>query len=235
MDEKLKDLRSAMDRTVLNGDHFTDEHKQKIKASVKKSRGLSRERSWVPKSLGFVAVAILVLFVTSIMGNELIDRNNSNQAVVEKEETQAHNQKDQVRTIQTYLEKELTGPSEELGAILGQEELYPPELFDYFEESYGPLVVDLNRFINTNFTLIWLRYASDNGYQLKPVDIDIKKIDNIQNDAYRFEVKVHYRKDGKANTVTVKGRADMTEEGKIIMIRDLDDSGLTDIIRTEEE
>ena len=62
-----------------------------------------------------------------------------------------------VRTIQTYLENEFTGPSDELINALEQEGAYPPELQAYVEENYKPLVVDLEQLVNKNLTLTYLR------------------------------------------------------------------------------
>ncbi len=127
---------------------------------------------------------------------------------------------DNVKTIRTYLENELTGPSDELINALDNG-LYPPELLAYLEENYNPLVADLDKLLNSNLVLIWLRIAAANGYQLRPTNIDIQKIDNIQNDAYNFEVYVEYSKDGQTKTDTITGIMNLNDDGKIITIRNI--------------
>ena len=131
-----------------------------------------------------------------------------------------------LKTIQTYLEYEFTGPSDELINALKQEGAYPPELQAYVEENYKPLVADLENFVLKNFTLIYLWTAYENGYHLKPTNIEIQKIDGIKEDAYDYEVSVEYTKDEQTNTANVTGIINLNENGKISVIRNLDDGGL---------
>jgi hypothetical protein len=153
------------------------------------------------KKIGILSIAVLVSVFIFIAGcSEKSDEN--------------------VKTIQTYLENELTGPSDELINALEQEGAYPPELQSYLEENYKPLVTDLNRLVKSNLVLIWLREAAANRYQLKPVQIEIQKADS-QNKAYDFEVKVEYSKDDQTNTDTITGRINIDDKGKIVSIRNI--------------
>ena len=133
---------------------------------------------------------------------------------------------EKVNTIQTYLEKEFTGPSDELINVFKQKATYPPELKAYLEDNYKPLVADLDNFVLKNFTLIYLRTAYENGYHLQPTNIDIQKVDGIEEDAYDYEVAVQYTKDGQINTATVTGIMNISQNGKISIIRNKDDREL---------
>jgi hypothetical protein len=128
-----------------------------------------------------------------------------------------------VKTIQTFLEKEFTGPNDELTDALEQEGAFPPELREYAEENYKPLVMNLENMINSNHVLLFQRFAYENGYQLKPTTIDIQK---VQDHAYEYEVNVEYSKDGQKNTAAITARINLNDDGKIVTIRNMDDDGL---------
>ncbi|MBM6617786.1 hypothetical protein [Bacillus suaedaesalsae] len=153
------------------------------------------------RKIGIFSIAVLISVFIFIAGySEESDRN--------------------VKTIQTYLENEFTGPNDELINALEQESAYPPELQSYLEENYKPLVTDLDRLIRSNLVLIWLREATANGYQLKPLQIEIQKAES-QNKAYDFEVKVEYSKDDQTNTEIITGRINIDDNGKIVSIRNM--------------
>jgi hypothetical protein len=128
-----------------------------------------------------------------------------------------------VKTIQTFLEKEFTGPSDELTHALEQDGAFPPELKEYAQENYKPLVMNLEEMINSNHVLLFQRFAYENGYQLKPTTIDIQK---AQDHAYDYEVNVEYSKDGQKNTAVISARINLNDNGKIVTIRNLEDDGL---------
>ena len=134
-------------------------------------------------------------------------------------------------TVKAYLKQEFTGPSDELINALEQDGANPPELKTYVEETYTPLVADLEQFVNQNLTLIFLRTAYENGYHLEPTSIDIQKIDEIKEEAYNFEVEVEYKKDDTASTATVTGIINMNDNGKISIIRNMDDGKLLEKMR----
>jgi hypothetical protein len=137
-----------------------------------------------------------------------------------------------VKTIQTFLKKEFTGPSDELKYALEQDGAFPPELKDYIEENYKPLVINLDDMINSNHVLVFQRFAYGNGYQLKPTNIDIQK---VQDNAYDYEVKVEYRKDGQKKTATITGRINLNDDGKIVTIRNMDDDGLLELMNSKKK
>lgn len=133
-----------------------------------------------------------------------------------------------MKTIQTFLEIEFTGPNEELTNALEQDGLFPPELEEYLEENYQPLVMNLEDMMNKNHILLFLRFAYGNGYHLQPTNIDIQK---VQDNAYDYEVKVEYSKDDQLNTATITARINLNDEGKIVTIRNMDDDGLLEMMR----
>lgn len=133
-----------------------------------------------------------------------------------------------VETIQTFLKSEFTGPDDELKAAFEQDGAFPPELKEYVEENYKPLVMDWEDMLNANHILVFQRMAFENGYQMKPTNIDIQKDEDL---AYEFEVKVEYSKNGETNTATVKARMNLNEKGKIVTIRNMDDGGLLEQLK----
>ncbi|MCR8848517.1 hypothetical protein NQ095_08895 [Rossellomorea sp. SC111] len=128
-----------------------------------------------------------------------------------------------VDTIQTFLENEFTGPNDELTSAFKQDDAFPPELEEYVEETYKPLVKNWEDMVNTNHILLYQRMAYENGYQLKPTDINITKDQDL---AYEYEVNVEYSKDGETNTATISGRMNLNDDGEIVSIRNVKDGGL---------
>ncbi|TMU85824.1 hypothetical protein FGG79_11530 [Bacillus sp. BHET2] len=128
-----------------------------------------------------------------------------------------------VKTIQTFLKHEFTGPDEQLSDAFKQDVTFPPELKEYVEENYRPLVMDWEDMMNANHILLYQRLAYEKGYQLKPSNIEVKKDKDF---AYDYEVKVEYSKDGETQTATVSGRMNLNDDGEIVTIRNMDDGGL---------
>ncbi|UTE76627.1 MULTISPECIES: hypothetical protein [Rossellomorea] len=126
-------------------------------------------------------------------------------------------------TIQTFLKDEFTGPDKELSDAFNQEGAFPPELKEYVKETYKPLVMDWEDLLNKNHILLFHRIAYEKGYQLKPVNIEVKKDQDL---AYEYEVKVEYSKDGETDTAKVSGRINLNDDGKIVTNRNMDDGGL---------
>ncbi|WP_335873042.1 hypothetical protein [Bacillus sp. 2205SS5-2] len=133
-----------------------------------------------------------------------------------------------VKVIQIFLEKEFTGPNDELKYALDQDGASSPELEKYVKENYKPLVMNWEDMINSNHILLFQRFAYGNGYQLQPTNIDIQK---VQDNAYEYKVKVEYRKDGEKNTATISARINLNDDGKIVTIRNMDDEGLLEIMK----
>ncbi|KAA0548755.1 hypothetical protein FZW96_06745 [Bacillus sp. BGMRC 2118] len=133
-------------------------------------------------------------------------------------------------TIQTYLENEFTGPTEELRTILDQG-LYSPELDVYLEDKYGDILADLDSMVRRNFVLVFLRDAHVNGYQLQPQSINIKKIEGTDNNVYDYEVLVVYNKGEETKTAIVSGKINLDDKGKITMIRKMDGLELFEELR----
>ncbi|MEI5909320.1 hypothetical protein WAK64_19920 [Bacillus spongiae] len=132
------------------------------------------------------------------------------------------------KTIRTFLEKEFTGPSDELKDAFEQDGAFPPELEEYVEENYKPLVVNWEEMIKSNQIMLFQTFAYGYGFQLKPTSIEMKL---VQDNAYDYEVKVEYTKDNQKNTAIITARINLNENGKIVSIRNMDDDGLLEIMK----
>ncbi|MCF6136473.1 hypothetical protein [Pseudalkalibacillus berkeleyi] len=136
-----------------------------------------------------------------------------------------------IQTIQAYLENEFNGPNEKLSKILDQEGAYPPELEAYMKKHYDPLVADLEKMVNTNNALLFLRFAHGGGYQLQSKSIVIQKVDQTDQYAYNYEVELEYSRNDQTNTATVTGVININDDGKITLIRNVNDDGLLENMR----
>ncbi|MBO8157267.1 MAG: hypothetical protein H0Z32_12490 [Bacillaceae bacterium] len=185
-----------------------------IKNNIEKNSGEKRFIKW---SNYIMSTAIVAIFF--IVGGYLF----THQFIL----NQAHPspQDKHLETIQTYLENEFTGPSEELTDILDKG-LYSFELDAYLEQNYGDLAADMEKMIKGNYVLSFLRSAHLGGYQLNPKNIDIQKIKGTRNNVYQFKVEVEYSKNGQTNTTAVTGVLNLDEHGRILFIRNMDDGGL---------
>ncbi|MGP4062862.1 hypothetical protein [Halobacillus sp. H74] len=132
-------------------------------------------------------------------------------------------------TVRTYLEYEFTGPGKALRQALDESHT---ELFTYVERQYKPLFPEDNyeKFVNENYVMNWMPFAYEAGYELEPVDIQIDKVEDIENDAYQFEIEVEYSKDEEIETANVSGRINTNDQGKISVIR-IQDDGLNEKLR----
>ncbi|PFG05403.1 hypothetical protein [Bacillus sp. es.034] len=136
----------------------------------------------------------------------------------------AHKESDEnVKTIQTFLNNEFTGPDDELSAAFKQDGAFPPELNEYVDENYEPLVMDWEDMMNKNYILFYQRMAFEYGYLMKPTNIEIIKDSDL---AYDCRVDVEYSKNGEPSTATVAARINLNEDGKIVSIRNMDVGGL---------
>ncbi|MFZ0475187.1 MAG: hypothetical protein WAM18_06940 [Halobacillus sp.] len=147
------------------------------------------------------------------------NKGNSNNS--EEENSESSSSEERVKgkeTVRTYLKNELTGPDEELKQALSESNA---AVLDYVDEYYQSLFTEDNfeTFIKKSYVMIWLPYANDVGYELEPIDIQIEKVEDIENDAYHFEAEVEYSKDGEADTAQVTGRINANDQGKITVIR----------------
>lgn len=167
--------------------------------------------------LGLGVLLLLLILVNPLMNG---DRNNSDKVIDENN----------MKTIQTYLEYEFTGPNEKLSTIFDKG-LNSPELQVYIEENYKPLISNIEQMVSNNYVTTFMNFAHEYGYQLNPVNIDIQKQENTQNNAYNYEVKVEYSKEGQTNTATITGIINLDESGKIALIRKMNDGGLLEDMR----
>lgn len=121
------------------------------------------------------------------------------------------------------MNNEFTGPDDELSAAFKQDGAFPPELNEYVDENYEPLVMDWEDMMNKNYILFYQRMAFENGYLMKPTNIEIIKDSDL---AYDCRVDVEYSKNGEPSTATVAARINLNEDGKIVSIRNMDVGGL---------
>jgi hypothetical protein len=128
-----------------------------------------------------------------------------------------------VQTIQTFLKNEFTGPDDELSAAFKQDGAFPPELKEYVDENYEPLVMDWEDMMNKNHILFYQRVAFENGYLMKPTNFEIIKDSNL---AYDCKVDVEYSKNSESSMAIVAARINLNEDRKIVSIRNMDVGGL---------
>ncbi len=76
MEEKLRNLRSAMDDTVLNGYHFSEEQKVKIRNTVKSPNKINR-LEWFPKLLTVALFIGCFLFLADLSKKNIISPDGS--------------------------------------------------------------------------------------------------------------------------------------------------------------
>ncbi|WP_079710545.1 hypothetical protein [Paraliobacillus ryukyuensis] len=223
IDDLINDLHSLPEPDYnqrFNADVQDRMYKQIIDYAIKYKR--KRKIGDIMKKFTFGILGLGVLLLLLILVNPLMngDRNNSDKVI------DANNMK----TIQTYLEYEFTGPNEKLSTIFDKG-LNSPELQVYIEENYKPLISNIEQMVSNNYVTTFMNFAHEYGYQLNPVNIDIQKQENTQNNAYNYEVKVEYSKEGQTNTATITGIINLDESGKISLIRKMNDGGLLEDMR----
>lgn len=137
------------------------------------------------------------------------------------------NNSNNLKTIKTFLEKELT-TTNELKEILNSHDL--PAQNQYLKETYGSLIAKdyFETFVNTNVGFMVLLPAHSAGYELKPTHIEVQ-LENSKFNSYTFEAEVEYSKDGKTNRSTVTGYITLNDQGKISGINGFDFKEMQDI------
>lgn len=197
---------------------FDEKDKEEVYASLINNMDQGEVKNkWLKWSNSILtAVVAMIFFIAG--GYVVID-----QFILDQAHPTQHDQ--HLQTIELYLENEFTGPNDELSSIFDKG-LHPLELDEYLDQNYGDIAVDLEKMIKGNGVLSFLRSAHLNDYQLKPNKIDIQKIEGTQNHVYKYEVEVEYSKYGQTNTATVTGVINLDENGKILLIRNMDDGGL---------
>ncbi|MGV3487980.1 MAG: hypothetical protein ACO1OC_05285 [Tuberibacillus sp.] len=157
-----------------------------------------------------------------------IGERKTNVSADKTSDTHSQNNNNNEAKVQTYLENEFNGPSEELKNILDKEEFIDEvtAMNQYLEKHYKELIAEdfYETFVNTNEALRWLQPAYEAGYQLNAKKMDIQKAGDYN--AYNFKVEVVFSKDGKSNTAAVTGYINFNKNGKISAIRDVNDGGL---------
>jgi hypothetical protein len=145
---------------------------------------------------------------------------------------QGNTESNNVKTIQTFLKVEITGPNEEFKKAFDQTSNQGPDfalMNAYNKKYYSPLLSKdyYQQFINDRYETMFLEPAYEQGYQFKVKNIEIKK----QKDDYNWSADVDYTKDGKTKTSTVNGIISLNDNGKIIYIRFIDgDNGIMKIL-----
>jgi hypothetical protein len=152
---------------------------------------------------------------TSVNGNAKskttnTSKENGNVSTAEKENE---------KTIQTFVKLELTGPNEEYKKafkLLKDGGLNPSLRSAYDKKYYKPLMSEsyYEKFTSELSEEYFLEAAYLEGYQFKVKTIRIKK----EKDYYSWAADVDYTKNGKTKTSTVNGWITFNE-GKIIYVR----------------
>ncbi|WP_312469589.1 hypothetical protein [Neobacillus sp.] len=249
MEEQLSNLKRAMDDTVYKGNHFSEEHKVKIRSAIKQPHKKNR-LEWFPKLLTVTVLIGSIIFITDITKksinssdkpSQLEQRNGS------KTEEQSNNEVNWVRktAIKKVLEHEFTGPDEKLIDLIWNPKYRSvvnnkaenQELDKYLAEVYGRYFADFSRIETFIAAFGGTKYqtgAYDNGYKLSLKNITIEQ-ENISY-RYTFIAKVGYQKNGdEEKTASVEGEVVFStkekEEGKIVGFRFVNDNGLLHILR----
>lgn len=137
-------------------------------------------------------------------------------------------EKENEKTIQTFLKVEITGPNDEFKKAFDLKPNQGPNftlINAYNKKYFEPLLSKdyYKEFIKDRYQTFWLRPAYEEGYQFKVKTIKLKK----QKDDYHWTAEVDYTKDGKTKTSTVNGLIDLDETGKIAYVRFLQsDNGI---------
>ncbi|MGP4074714.1 hypothetical protein [Halobacillus sp. K22] len=165
---------------------------------------------------------------TTVSSQESVDSSNTDGEQT-RENSPSEGDKKGAETVRIFLEKELSGPSDELKRSLDGN---GKSLTTYVDENYKSLFQEDNfeTFITQNYVLMWLPSAHGNDYQIEAKEVQIEKVDDLEKDVYRFEVEVEWRKGGESGTGNVTGRVNTNDQGKISAIRQIEDSGLPDRI-----
>ncbi|WHY77269.1 hypothetical protein QNH20_24880 [Neobacillus sp. WH10] len=250
MEEQLSNLKRAMDDTVYKGNHFSEEHKVKIRGTIKHPRKKNR-LEWFPKLLTVTLFIGCIIFITDITKKNINSSDKPSQLEQRngtKTEEQSNNEDNWVQktAIKKVLEQEFTGPNEKLVDLLWNPKYRTvvnnkaenQELDKYLAEVYGPYFADFSRietFIAADGGTKYHTGAYDNGYKLSLKNITIEQ-ENISY-RYTFIAEVGYQKNGdEEKTASVEGEVVFStkekEEGKIVGFRYVKDNGLWDILRT---
>ncbi|MGP4074832.1 hypothetical protein [Halobacillus sp. K22] len=127
---------------------------------------------------------------------------------------------------------EFTGPSEKV------EELYSnnsnEDMHEYLDDTYKPFFNEKSyeHFKGKRYFWMFITHAYLNGYELKPLEINIEK--DQDNNAYSFEVDVEYSKGEETNSTTVMGRINFDGNGKFSRVRYSDKGGLIEEMKKSD-
>ncbi|KGP74713.1 hypothetical protein [Pontibacillus yanchengensis] len=156
-------------------------------------------------------------------------------------EATSSTEKKHIDTIKHVLEKQFTGPDEELVELFEDPENVtviggegessspetPTELDKYLEKQYKSYFTPnmYERFIG-NFAMDYPLRSHATDYQFRVGNIELDQAESTEG-AYDFTVHVMYGKDGMdEKEKKVEGRVNVNGEGKISNIKILDDHGL---------
>lgn len=240
MEEQLSNLKRAMDDTVYKGNHFSEEHKVKIRSTIKHPQKKNR-LDWFPKLLTVAVFIGCIIFITDITKKNINPSNNQSQS------EQRNNEDNWVQktAIKKVLEQEFTGPDEKLIDLLTNPKYRTvvnkkeenQEADKYLAEIYGRYFADFSRIETFVAAYGGTRYQTNaylSGYKLSLKNITIEQ-ENISY-RYSFIAKVGYQKNGEEEkTASVEGEVVFStkekEEGKIVGFRFVNDNGLLHILR----
>ncbi|WP_066070385.1 hypothetical protein [Neobacillus soli] len=234
MEEQLSNLKRAMDDTVFKGNHFSEEHKVKIRSTIKHPQKKNR-LEWFPKLLTVTVFIGSIIFITDITKKSINSSDNPSQLEQRngtKTEEQGNNWVHKT-VIEKVLEHQFTGPDEEFIELNNKEDIQ--KLGKYYVEVYGPYFTESG--LETFIAAFGTQYPSDayyNGYKLSLKNITIEQSENIPY-RYSFIATVGCQKNGdEEKTASVNGEVlfSTKEEGKIQGFRYMNDNSLTDLLRS---
>jgi len=170
-----------------------------------------------------------LFLVTGCFNSNSSSSSGSGSSSAEEDSSTSNSTDDNSDKVRDFLELEFTGPSEEV------EELYSnnsnKDMNEYVDDTYKPFFGEesYEQFKDKRYFWMFVTPAYFNGYELKPLEINIEEDES--NNAYSFEVNVEYRKGDEANTTTVMGRINFDGNGKFSRVRYSDRGGLIEEMR----
>ncbi len=187
------------------------------------------------KCIIFAAIFMMVAGCNSGTTSENGNAKSKTTSTSKKNGNDLTTEKENEKTIQTFLKVEITGPNDEFKKAF---ELKPNQgpnfaLINAYNKKYFEPLLSKNyykEFINKGYEELFLTPAYKKVYQFKVKNIKIKN----EKDYYSWTAEVDYTKDGKTNTSTTYGHIDLNENSKITYVRFIDgDNGLMKILTSQ--
>lgn len=181
-----------------------------------------------------LAAVFMVIVGCSNSGTTSVNGNvkNNTTSTSKKNSKDLTAEKENEKTVQTFLKVEITGPNEEFKKAFDLKSSQEPNfalINAYNKKYFEPLLSKdyYKDFINERYEELWLKPAYVKGYQFKVKNINIKK----EKGYYSWTAEVDYIKDGKTKTSSIYGDINLNENRKITNVRFIDgDNGIMSIL-----